>query len=324
MSRSSGIQDLVTIASVNFTPVYGDAKATLDKMTANIVEAAAQGADLVVFPELALLGCGSCTDCASLEAACEKHRQLAETVPGPSSKALASLARAHDLYIVFGLHERDAADPTRLYNAAAVVGPEGVLGSYRKVHLGEPPWVTEGLTFRPGTSLPLFPTRFGPMGVQICYDFWFNPELTRLLALKGARLIACPVGSFAGPGREESMRATALSRAAENLVHVVVSNSVGGPGKREAGYSGSALTEGLRPDHYLGHSMIAGPAFPRFARLLAEASTLEEIVVATVNLRQQDRFGAVFDYRRWRRGRLSSASRLIADEFAALAGPERK
>ncbi len=319
MSPTSTRQNLVTVATVNFSPVFGDAKATLDKMTSNVIEAAAQGADLVVFPELALLGAGSCPECATIEAACDEHRRLAETVPGPSSQAMAELAREHDLYIVFGLHERDAADPAKLFNAAAVVAPEGVLGSYRKVHLGEPPWVTEGLTFTPGTSLPLFPTRFGPIGVQICYDFWFNPELTRLLALKGARLIACPVGSFAAPGRDESMRSSALSRAQENLVHVVVSNSVGGPSTREGGYSGSALTEGLRPDNYVGHSMIAGPAFPRFGRLLAEAGSLEEIVVATVNLEQQDRFQKVFDYRRWRRGRLSSASRLISDEFKALA-----
>lgn len=318
-NASTPQQDLVTVATVNFTPVYDDAKATLDKMTANIEEAAAQGADLVVFPELALLGCGSCDDCAALERACERHQQMAETVPGPSSDTLATLARDHDLYVVFGLHERDRDDPETLYNAAAVVGPEGVLGSYRKVHLGEPPWVTEGNTFTPGTALPLFPTRFGPIGVQICYDFWFNPELTRLLALKGARMIVTPVGSFAAPGRDETMRNTALSRAQENLIHVVVSNSVGGPGKRQIGYSGSALTEGLRPDDYVGHSMIAGPAFPRFGRLIAEAGSLEEVVVATVNLQQQDRFAKVFDYRRWRRGRLSSASKLIADEFAALA-----
>lgn len=316
---SPPLQTLVTVATVNFTPIYGDSKATVDKMIGNVIEAAAQGADLVVFPELALLGCGGCAECAASGGACETHQRLAETVPGPASEALARLAREHDLYIVFGLHEQDPVDPTKLYNAAAVVGPEGVMGSYRKVHLGEPPWVTEGLTFTPGTALPLFQTRFGPIGVQICYDFWFNPELTRLLALKGAKMIVCPVGSFAGPGRDESMRSTALSRAQENLVHVVVSNSVGGPGTREAGYSGAALTEGLRPDHYVGHSMIAGPAFPRFGRLMAEAGSLEEIVVATVNLDQQDRFQKVFDYRRWRKGRLASASKLIADEFAALA-----
>jgi len=312
-------QNLVTVATVNFSPIYGDAKATVDKMSANIDEAAKQGADLVLFPELALLGAGSCPECAALEAPCGTHLKCAETVPGPSTDAIAQLAREHDLYVIFGLPERDAQDPTKLYNAAAVVGPTGVLGTYRKVHLGELPWVTEGVAFTPGTTLPLFPTRFGPIGIQICYDFWFNPELTRLLALKGARLVLCPVGSFAAPGRADSMRASALARAQENLIHVAVSNSVGGPGTRTADYSGRALTEALRPDDYVGHSMIAGPAFPRFGTIMVEAGALEEIVVATVNLQQQDRFERIFDYRRWRRGRLASASRLIADEFEELA-----
>jgi hypothetical protein len=65
--------------------------------------------------------------------------------------------------------------------------------------------------------------------------------------------------------------------------------------------------------------MIAGPAFPRFGTVMAEAGGLEEMILATVNLKQQARFEKVFDYRRWRRGRLASASRLIADEFNALA-----
>jgi predicted amidohydrolase len=319
MSQNRPVQDLVTVASVNFSPVYGDAKATLEKMHANLVEAAAQGADLVVFPEGALLGCSSCPECAALEGPCPGCLESGETVPGPSTQKVAELAREHDLYVVFGLRERDAADPRKLYNAAAVIAPEGVLGTYRKVHLGEPPWVTEGVTFTPGTTLPLFQTRFGPIGVQICYDVWFNPELTRLLALKGARLIVCPVGSFAAPGRADSMRATALSRAQENLVHMVVSNSVGGPGVGETRYSGSALTEEFRPNDYVGHSMVTGPAFPRFGVVLAEAGTTEEILVTTINLRQQARFEKVFDYRRWRTGRLASASRLIADEFVALA-----
>ncbi len=319
MNQSDVVQDLVTIASVNFSPVYYDAKATVEKMSANVVEAAAQGADLVVFPEGSLLGCRGCPECADLAGPCETCLGLAETVPGPSSDAMAALAREHDLYIVYGMAERDAQIPSTLYNSAAVVGPEGVIGVYRKVHLGELPWVTEGVTYTPGTALPLFPTRFGPIGVQICYDFWFNPELTRLLALKGARLIVCPVGSFAAPGRPDSMRASALARAQENLIHVVVSNSIGGPGAADPGYSGRALTNALRPNEYVGHSMIAGPAFPRFGTVMAEAAGIEEMILATVNLKQQARFEKVFDYRRWRRGRLASASRLIADEFNALA-----
>jgi len=319
MSSGKAIQDLVSVAAVNFAPVYGNAKATVEKMAANVEEAAAQGADLVVFPEGALVGCHSCAECRELGFACDACIATSETVPGPASDALARLARDRNLYVVFGLPERDAANPRRLYNAAAIVGPEGALGTYRKVHLGEPPWVTEGITFAPGTALPLFPTRFGPIGIQICYDFWFNPELTRILALKGARLIVVPVGSFDAPGRPDGMRATALARAQENLIHVVVSNSVGGPGAAGEGYSGRALTEAPRPNRYAGHSMIAGPAFPRFGVVMAEAGASEEMILSTINLKQQARFEAIFDYRRWRRGRLASASRLVADEFAALA-----
>jgi predicted amidohydrolase len=316
--ETSGFQDLVTIAAANFAPVHGNAKATVEKMAANVEEAAAQGADLVVFPEGALLGCESCDECREQGGPCEGCIASAETVPGPASDAMARLARDHGLYVVFGLPERDARNPRRLYNAAAVVGPEAVLGTYRKVHLGEPPWVTEGITFTPGTALPLFPTRFGPIGVQICFDFWFNPELTRILALKGARMIVVPVGSFDAPGRPDGMRATALARAQENLIHVVISNAVGGPGAPGEGYSGRALTQAPRPNYYAGHSLIAGPAFPRFGVVMAEAGTTEEMIVSTINLKQQARFDAIFDYRRWRKGRLASASRLIAEEFAAL------
>lgn len=320
METSSGYQEHVVVASVNFSPVWGDTSATLEKMAANIREAAHQGADLVVFPEMALPGCGGCEECRAVGGPCNRHLAETETVPGPSTEAILKLAIEHDLYVVFGMPERDSEIPDTLYNAAAVVGPEGILGTYRKVHLGSLPWVTEGVTYKPGTTLPLFPTRFGPLGVQICYDFWFNPELTRILALKGARMMAVPVGSFAAPGRPESMLATALSRAQENLVYVVVSNSLGGPQKVASGYSGDDLTQSLRPDNYTGHSMITGPAFPRFGHLYAEAGTTEEIVMASLSRSRLDRFETVFDYRAWRsEGHLTSASKLIADEFAALA-----
>ena len=183
MNQSNVVQDLVTIASVNFSPVYYDAKATVEKMSANVVEAAAQGADLVVFPEGSLLGCRGCPECADLAGPCETCIGLAETVPGPSSDAMAALAREHDLYIVYGMAERDAQIPSTLYNSAAVVGPEGVIGVYRKVHLGELPWVTEGVTYTPGTALPLFPTRFGPIGVQICYDIRRQATAVRAIAI---------------------------------------------------------------------------------------------------------------------------------------------
>ena len=71
MANESVIQDLVTVAAVNFAPVYGNAKATIEKMAANVDEAAAQGADLVVFPEAALLGCHSCSECREQGTPCD-------------------------------------------------------------------------------------------------------------------------------------------------------------------------------------------------------------------------------------------------------------
>ena len=147
-----------------------------------------------------------------------------------------------------------------------------------QVHLGTLPWVTEGITYRPGTSLPIFPTRYGPVGVLICYDFWFNPELSRILALKGARLLLNACGTFKGPGKRDYLVQTTAVRAQENLVYAASANLVGG--RERADYSAGHLDE-ARADDYLGHSVIAGPAFPRFTQIYVEAGDTEELVSAT-------------------------------------------
>jgi predicted amidohydrolase len=309
-------EQVVTVGCVNFAPIYGDSKRTLAKIEANVVEAASQGVDIVVFPEGALTGASGCDACRAEGGPCDEHLELAETVPGPATEHVADLAREHNIYVVFGLPERDPDDPKVLYNAAAVVGPEGILGTYRKVHLGTLPWVTEGIVFKPGTQLPIFPTRFGPIGVQICYDFWFNPELSRILALKGARLILNACGTFAGPGKRDYMVQTTSVRAQENLVYAASANLVGGPDHQD--YSAESLDD-VRPSDYLGHSVIAGPAFPRFSHVYAEAGDNEEIVSATLSFEKLHRWQSVFPMRDWRRSRQADASRLIAEEFRALA-----
>ncbi len=310
-------EKIVTVACVNFEPILGDKEATLQKIEANVVEASLQGADIVVFPEEALVGASACPGCRSEGAPCATHLEIAETVPGPSTERIAALAAEHDVYVIFGLAETDPADPNILYNAAAVVGPEGIQGTYRKLHLGTLPWVNEGITFNPGSALPIFETRFGPIGVQICYDFWFNPELTRLLALKGARLILNCCGTFRGPGKREYMLHTTRTRAQENLVYCASANLVGGPGANGS-YSGANLTTEGRELSFLGHSTIAGPAFPRFSHVYAEAGDEEEIVCATLSFERLHRIEAVFPWREWRRTRLKSTSDLIAREFQNL------
>lgn len=306
----------VSVGAVNFASVLHDTSATLEKIETNVREAAAQGVDILVFPEEALTGLGECKACRSGTSACAKHLAMAETVPGPATEHVAELARELDIYVVFGLAERDPDDPGKLYNAAAVVGPEGILGTYRKLHLGSLPWVSEGITFEPGTSLPVFETRFGPVGVQICYDFWFNPELTRLLALKGARLILNCCGTFSGPGKREYMLHTTGTRAQENLCYVVSANHVGGKGG-SGSYAAGAVDEGRAAD-FLGHSTIAGPAFPRFSQIYAEAGDGEEIVTATLSFEKLHRWESVFAWRDWRATHQQGTSKLIAEEFAKL------
>jgi predicted amidohydrolase len=209
--RYRAYEQTVTLGAVNFSAVTGDPAATLEKMEAIVREAASQGVDIDAFPEEALTGIGDCPVCQSGAPHCVDHHALAETVPGPSTQRMLELCRELDLYVAFGLIERDVDDPERLYNAATFVGPEGIHGTYRKLHLGSLPWVSEGVTFEPGDSLPVFETRFGPVGVLICYDFWFNPELSRILALKGARVLLNCCATFAGPGKRDYMVQTTRS-----------------------------------------------------------------------------------------------------------------
>ena len=314
--RYASYEKTVTVGAVNFAAIHGDKAATLDKIAANVREAAAQGVDIVAFPEEALVGCGACEVCRSGTDHCDYHHGLAETVPGPSTERIAELARELDIYVVFGLVERDVQNPEVLYNAAAVVGPEGIQGTYRKLHLGSLPWVTEGVTFQPGDALPLFETRFGPIGVIICYDFWFNPELTRLLALKGARLIVNCCGTFSGPGKRDYMVQTTATRAQENLCYVMSANHVGGPDSLGS-YGADQIEEGRTP-HFLGHSTIAGPAFPSFSEVYAEAGDGEELVTATLSFEKLHRWESVFPWRDWRATHQSGISALIAAEFQKL------
>jgi predicted amidohydrolase len=306
---------VATLGSVNFTPVSRDPKATLDKIEATVREAAAQGIDLLAFPECAMVGCEPC-DCAEATGPCDYHLTAAELVPGPATERIARLAAEFDMYVIFGMAERDADDPRKLYNAAAMVGPEGVMGTYRKVHLGSRPWVTEGITYAPGDRLPVWPTRFGPVGILICYDFWLNPELSRILALKGARLIVNSAASFAGPAKRDYIVHVTEVRALENQVFTLTSNFVGG--QQSADNYGATGVEDERHAAFAGHSCIAGPAFPRFSEVLAEAADVEEIVSATVNFTKLDRWRAVYPWREWRRGHQRDVSQLIAKEFGEL------
>ena len=264
----SRTKDLVTVGAVNWKGEWGNKAANLDKMKAKIREAARLGIDILCFPELALTGYECSEEAGSRQGPCTLHREAAETIPGPSTEEIARLARELDIYVILGMPEREARDGPALYISAAVVGPEGILGSYRKLHLATPPTWTEVYCFRPGTELPAFDTRFGPIGVQICADFWKYPEATRLLTLKGAKIVFVPVGSAASPGKIDMMTHATAAAGFQYVTYVVAANHVG----KERTLS------------YYGHSTIAGPRQPRLCAIYSQGGDDEEIVWATLSL----------------------------------------
>ena len=287
----------VTVSVVNFNPAWGDKAANLEKIRRIVAEAAQAGTDIIAFPELALSGYECGEEARHHHQPCALHRALAETIPGQSTQELAELAREVDIYILLGMPERDVNQPEVRYNSVAVVGPEGILGRYRKVTLAPFPIWTEEACFQPGDELPVFETRYGPVGVQICADFWMMPELSRILRLKGARLLFNCTAAVSGPGMLESMSQQTASRGKENQVYAASANLVG----RE-----NALS-------YHGHSTIAGPAFPSFSQIYAQGGESEEVVTATLDFERLHYLRDLINLERAR------PARLIATEFDRLS-----
>ncbi|REJ88794.1 MAG: carbon-nitrogen hydrolase family protein [Planctomycetota bacterium] len=190
---------IVRLATVHYRPNGGsNPQENREQFPPLIEEAAAQDADLVVLPEvLTFSGTGlSYADCA-------------EPVPGPSTEFFGALAKEHDMYIVAGIIEKDEH---LMYNVSILMGPDGELvGKYRKVTLprGE---IEAGIM--PGDEYPVFETRFGKVGMMICYD-GFYPEVARELSNNGAEVIAFPVA-----GCNPMLSA---ARACENHTYVVSS-----------------------------------------------------------------------------------------------------
>ena len=189
----------VRLATVHFRPAGGKTPEDNRRMYEPLIaEAARRRADLVVLGEtLTYPGLG------------KKYIDVAEPVPGPSTEFFGRLAKRHGLYVVAGLLEREG---NLVYNVAVLMGPDGaIVGKYRKVCLprGE---VDGGIA--PGSDYPVFQTRFGKVGMMVCYDGFF-PEVARALSNRGAEVIAWPVWGC------NPMLARA--RACENHVYLVSS-----------------------------------------------------------------------------------------------------
>jgi N-carbamoylputrescine amidase len=205
----------------------------LERAFAYIAEAAAAGASIVCLPEL-FAGLYPCQ--------AEDHRQFdqAERVPGPTTDALAGAARQHGVVIVGSLFERRADG--LYHNTAVVLDADGSLaGIYRKMHIPDDPFYYEKFFFTPGDlGFCSFPTRFGRIGVCVCWDQWF-PEAARLVALTGAQIILYPTAigwlpgekEKEGPAQHSAWETMMRSHAIANGLFVAAVNRTGTEGQLE-------------------------------------------------------------------------------------------
>src|SRR5262245_4928783 len=250
------------------TKVAADKPKTVEKTAERVREAASRGAKLVCLQELF----ASEYFCQS-----EDHSQfeLAEPIPGPTTEAMAKVAKETGVSIVVPLFERRAAGV--YHNSLVVIGPNGgILGQYRKMHIPDDPLFYEKFYFTPGDlGFVAVPTPEASVGPLICWDQWY-PEAARLTALRGAEVLVYPTAIGWHPSEKAEYGAAQLSawqtiqraHAIANGVFVVAVNRVGHEGPKGAGLE------------FWGHSFVADP----FGVVLAEAGEGEEVLVVECDL----------------------------------------
>jgi predicted amidohydrolase len=239
----------IKIAVAQIDIAFADRERNLARMIQVLKETAGQGARLTVFPEAALTG--YCFD--SLEEA----RPHAETIPGPSTRRIADVCRKLGCQVIYGLLE---ADGERVFNACVLVGPDGVVGTYRKVHL---PFLGVDRFTTPGDQPFAVHEAAGiRIGMNICYDGGF-PEPARVLTLMGADLVVLPTNW--PPGAECMAGCVVNARAMENNIFYAACDRVGDE----------------RSFHFIGQSKICDPS----GRVLVEAAHDQEaILYAEINV----------------------------------------
>jgi len=240
-----------------------DAVENLNKAMAGIRSAASQGAEIVCTQEL-----------FRSQYFCREEKaelfSLAETIPGPSTEALTSLAKELRVAIVASLFEKRAQG--LYHNTAVTIDADGaLLGLYRKMHIPDDPLFFEKFYFTPGDmGFRNFETKYARIGVLVCWDQWY-PEGARLTSLQGANVLFYPTAIGWHPSEKAEWGAAQLdawrtiqrSHAIANGIYVAAINRTGFEGPADRGLE------------FWGSSFVADP----FGRLIREASTDKEEVL---------------------------------------------
>src|SRR5579875_3757579 len=250
------------------TTCTADKQQNLQKAIEKVREAAAKGAQIVCLQELF-------TSLYFCDVEDYDNFQLAEPIPGRTTETLSAVAAELKVVIIASLFEKRTQGI--YHNTTAVLDADGTyLGKYRKMHIPDDPAYYEKFYFTPGDlGFPAFDTRYGRIGVQICWDQWY-PEGARLISLAGAQVIFYPTSIGWHPAEKEEFGAAQLDawktiqrgHAIANGVFVAVANRVGFEGNPAAGDPGI---------EFWGSSFVADP----FGRVIAEApADKEEILLA--------------------------------------------
>lgn len=259
-----------------------DKQANIEKTITKIRQAAQQGANIICLQELfaSLYFC----DVEDYE-----NFKLAEEIPGSTTKILSDLAKELGVVIIASLFEKRMKG--LYHNTVAVLDADGeYLGKYRKMHIPDDPGYYEKFYFTPGDlGYKVFQTKFGNIGVLICWDQWY-PEASRITALKGADILFYPtaigwdISQDEATNKEqyEAWQCIQRSHAVANGVHTVSVNRVGQEGNMK----------------FWGGSFISNP----FGTLLHKSShTEEEITVVEIETEQTDHYRIHWPYLRDRR-----------------------
>jgi len=212
------IKGTIRVSVVNFRPKWGDKQDNLGRMTRYIEEA--KDSDIIVFPEAALSGYDNIPEVPNNE---KMQTQVAEPIPGPTTGIIFELAKKHNITVVFGMFECDPEKPGEVYNAAAIVRPNGEVFKYRKIHLpdDEGSWATRG------EKLVTFDTEWGPIGISICYDTYYYPELIRYARAKGARLHLNCTANYVELWDDVPFRPLLEAEALRNQIYIATSGQCG-------------------------------------------------------------------------------------------------
>lgn len=236
------------VGFLQFQPMLKDVETNIDKISRLVEEA--KPFDLIVIPELANSG--------YVFVEKDELAKVSEEIPtGYFVEKLNELAKQKNGYIVCGVCEKSE---NRYFNSSVLVGPEGFIAKYRKVHLFD----REKLFFEPGDGpFKLYNIRGMNLGILICWD-WIFPEATRSLALKGMDVLAHSTNlvlSFC--------QTAMITRSIENQIFTITSNRIG------------IETNGEHSLHFKGHSQVTTPD----AKRLVQASTdKEELHIVEIDI----------------------------------------